>query len=200
LATFAQNRIQMNSNKVLSLFALFGVVMIIAFTRLIPHPPNLTALGGIAILGGAMYKNGFKALLIPLAALFVSDLVLNNTIYSGYFEGFTLFTEGAIFIYSGFVGMALVGRFLLQKWSIGNALSSAVLGSAIFYLMTNFGAWYGNPLYTQDLSGLMTAYAAGAPFFPNTLLGTTVSLLLLNAGFKWVSNNKPEWLTEEVRA
>lgn len=190
----------MNSNKVLPLFALFSAVMVIAFTRLIPHPPNLTALGGIAIFGGAMYKNGFKALLIPLAALFISDLILNNTIYRGYYEGFTVFSDGAIFIYTGFFAMALVGRNFLQKWTLVKAVSSAVLGSAVFFSLTNFGAWYGNPLYAQDAGGLMTAYAAGVPFFANTLMGTTVSLLLLHAGFKWISAHKPEWLTDEVRA
>src|SRR5690554_7475691 len=71
----------------------FGVLMLIvvlaAFSRLIPHPPNFTPIGAMALFGAAWFTNRFQALLLPLLALWLSDLALNNLIYAGYYEGFT---------------------------------------------------------------------------------------------------------------
>ena len=62
--------------------ALVLLIVLAISTRLIPHYPNFTAVGAAAIFGGAMFKNSFKAFLIPIAALFLSDIILNNIVYS----------------------------------------------------------------------------------------------------------------------
>ncbi|MBP5474427.1 MAG: hypothetical protein J6X92_06710, partial [Bacteroidales bacterium] len=47
-----------------------------------------------------------------------------------------------------------------------------LLASVIFFLISNFGTWASGLMpYTKDFSGLMTCYAAGIPFFKNTLMG-----------------------------
>jgi len=53
-------------------------VMILAATaaRLIPHPPNFSPIAAMALFGGAASADKRAAFLMPLAGLFLSDLVL----------------------------------------------------------------------------------------------------------------------------
>ena len=55
---------------VISLIA-FGALM-----RLLPHWPNFTPIAAMALFGGAQLGKKHLAFIIPLAALFLSDLVL----------------------------------------------------------------------------------------------------------------------------
>ena len=48
----------------------------------------------------------------------------------------------------------------------------SLVASTLFFLITNGAVWYANPTYSQDVNGLILAYAAGLPFFLNFLLGT----------------------------
>ena len=59
---------------------IFLAVFAVAMTRLIPHWPNVTAVAAIAIFGGATLKNSFSAVIIPLTAIFFSDLIINNSL------------------------------------------------------------------------------------------------------------------------
>ena len=61
--------------------------------------------------------------------------------------------------------------FLAQKNKTTNVIGASLSASVIFFLVSNFGCWPGNPSYTQDFSGLATCYAAGIPFFWNTIGG-----------------------------
>ena len=53
-----------------------GLVAAAAVTRLLPHPPNFTPLTAMALFAGACLPSGRVALAVPLAAMFMSDLVL----------------------------------------------------------------------------------------------------------------------------
>jgi hypothetical protein len=53
------------------------------------------------------------------------------------------------------------------------------LTATLFFLITNFGSWINNPIYPQNYMGLMASYAAGLPFFQNTLLGDLSYLAIL---------------------
>ena len=57
------------------LAALISIVMAAALSRLIPHPPNMTSVAAVALFGGAYFSDRRLAFLVPLAALFLSDLL-----------------------------------------------------------------------------------------------------------------------------
>lgn len=151
-----------------------GLIVAAIATRFIPHAPNFTAVGAAALFGGFAFRNNVKAFLIPILVLFVSDLVLNNLVYAEYNSGFTLFTEGFYWIYGAFILSVLIGKYATNGYKI-LPLATAGVGSAVlFYLITNFGAWLGNPLYAQNPAGLLASYVAGLPFLANQVLGTVV--------------------------
>jgi uncharacterized protein DUF6580/diphthamide synthase len=74
---------KMNMNKH-RLTVLVAMVLTAAMSRLLPHPPNLTPLAALALFGGANFAGKRTAFLVPLAALFLTDLFL----------GFSVLTPG----------------------------------------------------------------------------------------------------------
>lgn len=159
------------------------LVLFAAFSRLIPHPNNFTPIGGLALFGAAYFGRKYWALLLPLLALYVSSLVLDNTVYAQWYDGFVWFSNPYVYLAFGLI--ALFGLGMLRKISTLRVLGGALGASAIFFLVSNFGAWLGNPMYTQDLSGLLTAYAAGIPFLQNTILGDLVYTGFLFGAYQW---------------
>ena len=171
----------------------FGIislfVLLAALSRLLPHPPNFTPIGGMALFGAAYFGRRYLAILIPLAALWISDLILNNVVYAAYFEGFSWI--GIPVVYLSIIAIALMGRKVLQKIKISNLLIASLLASTIFFLITNLGSWWIDPIYTKDITGVLTAYTAGLPFFLNTLAGDLFFTALLFGGYELVKNRVP---------
>jgi len=182
-----QSKIIMDKNKLG--FFVVGTILVGIFSRLLPHPPNFTAVGAIALFSGALLQNNRIAYLIPLAALFLSDLVLNNVVYN--LGEFTLFYEGAEWIYGSFIIMVLVGRFVITKIAAKNVLLASLLISVFFFITSNTGSWLAQPIYTKDFSGYLAAMSAGLPFFANTLIANVVFSAILFGGFYWLGVRKP---------
>jgi hypothetical protein len=73
-----------------------GFIFLAIWTRLIPHIPNVTALGATALLAGFKVRSKTLALVIPLAAMFISDYVIgfHNTMIWSYL-GFSAVVIGS---------------------------------------------------------------------------------------------------------
>lgn len=151
-----------------------GLIITAMATRLLPHLPNFTAVGAAAIFGGFIFKDYLRALAIPLVAMFLSDLFINNVIYSEFSEGFSFFTAGFGFIYAAVIISVLLGKWAIRGYKPLQILGASVGSAIIFYLLTNFGAWMVSPVYPQNAAGLMASYTAGLPFLANQLLATVL--------------------------
>ena len=146
------------------------LILFASFSRIIPHMPNFTPIGAIALFGGAYLKNKYHAFLIPLASLWLSDLVLNNFIYS-YYSDFTWFYPGFLWQYISFVLIILIGYFFLKKLNIKSVFTTTIISSLLFFIVTNFGVWISGTMYSLDLQGLIACYVMALPFYKGTLLG-----------------------------
>jgi len=189
------NNISTNSTSKINLK--FGIivamVIIAALSRLLPHAWNVTPIGGMALFGAAYFAKKYWAYIIPFAALWVSDIILNNTIHASSFEGFVLFPSYAVWTFLAFGLMIFLGSKTLKKITAINVIGTSISASLIFFLVTNFGSWAVDPtnLYTNDLSGLITCMSAGLPFFWNTLAGDLLFTGVMFGGFELVKNNYP---------
>ena len=138
-----------------------GLIVLLAFSRLIPHPPNFTPILGMAIFSGAIINRKFVAYLVPLAAMLLSDLYLG-------------FHSGMPIIYFTLAICVLIGTFIESKVTILNSILVITGGVLVFYLITNFAVWYGSGMYENSFSGLITCYVMGIPFLQNTFFSSLI--------------------------
>jgi hypothetical protein len=171
-----------------------GMIFLAALSRLVPHPPNFSPVEAIALFGGAYFARRSAAIWLPLVAMFVSDLALglvNGGIYADYF-----LSAGFALVYLCIALSAVLGFGLRGRASAPRVLGYSLLASALFFLVTNFGAWLGSSMYPQNAAGLLAAYVAGIPFFQNTVLGTLFYSTLLFGSFAWMRQRNPALLAQ----
>ena len=100
---------------------LLGMILLAAAFRLIPHPPNFAPITAMALFGGAYCSDKRLAFVLPLTAMFLSDVAIG------------LHTLMPV-IYGSFVLIVCVGLWLRQWLPItGAALASSIL----FFILTN---------------------------------------------------------------
>lgn len=161
-----------------------ALIFMAALTRLLPHPPNFTPIGAMGLFGAAYFGNKRLALIIPFVALFVSDLILNNVVYSQYYTSFTWFTSS--WIYLGFALVMLSGYFILRNdRSPARIVAASLTASVLFFLVSNLSTWMGSGLYPKTFAGLMTCYTAGLPFIGNTLMGDLFFSAVMFGSYSW---------------
>lgn len=138
--------------------ALIIMILAAALSRLVPHPWNFTAVGAMALFGGAYLPSKKLSLLAPLAALFISDLILG-------------FHSTMIYVYAAFVPVVLLGWGLRSEKSVIQVGTRSLVASAVFFLVSNFGVWAMEGFYAPTWQGLVQCYGAAIPFFDNQVLG-----------------------------
>jgi hypothetical protein len=167
-----------------------------ALSRLIPHPPNFSPIEAVALFGGAYFAKRSWAMLVPLAAMFASDLALglvNGGIYWSYFA-----SAGYLLVYACIALSTVLGFGLRGKVGAGRVLGYSLAGSLLFFVVTNFGVWLGSSMYPQNGAGLLAAYVAGVPFFQWTVLGTLFYAALLFGGFELLRRANPALRVQTV--
>jgi len=178
----------MKNNLKLQTGMIILMIFLAALSRFIPHPPNFTPLGAIALFGAAYFAQKHWALLIPLIAWWGSDIALNNLVYAKqypeYYQGFSWMGYPA-----GYLCLALIvvlGWLFLKKVNTLRVLGTATLAAVLFFLVTNFASMIADPIYTKDFNGLLQSYIAGIPFFRNTLVGNLVYSAVLFGIYEYV--------------
>lgn len=157
------------------------LIIVSALYRLFPHPYNFAPITGMALLAGSYLKSKkVFAILIPLIALFVSDVILNNTLYRAFYDidGFILFRPYMIATYFSLICIVLVGS-VVNKLKFFHILGASLFSSVLFFVITNFSSWLEIAIYPKNLAGLTECFIAGLPFFPFTVLGDLVFSLSL---------------------
>lgn len=174
-------------------FVLLGITLSAAAMRLVPHPPNITPIAAMALFGGAHFANKKTALLVPLAVMYLSDLALGFFVYDfGFFHGFMPF------VYTGFVVTVCLGFLVRRRLTPLTVGGAALMGSVLFFIVTNFGVWLVGNLYPKTLAGLFSCYVAAIPFFRNTLTGNAAYTLVLFGGFALAQHYIPVLRAEPV--
>lgn len=138
-----------------------------ALVRLLPHPPNFSPIGGVALFGGARLR-GWQAYVVPLLAMAITD-----PIRSRLEGGFSAYSAMTPIIYASFLISVFLGRAFLRNTNSPFRIASVVCaGSLQFFLITNFFVWFSaRGLYPQTPGGLAACYLAALPFYGRTLLG-----------------------------
>ncbi len=144
----------MKIQQTISPLLIIGIAVIL---RLLPHPANMAPIAAMALFGGA-YLNKRYALLVPLVALFISDIFLG-------------FHQSMVAVYFSFFLTGGIGLYLARHKTPITVIMASLLSSVLFFLITNYNFWYTYSLYPKTLAGLLESYTAALPFFRNTLIG-----------------------------
>lgn len=143
---------------------------------------NFTPVGAIALFGGAYFTDKWKAYLVPLIALFLSDIALNYL----YSSKWVLWDAGSFWVYLSFAVIVFVGS-LIRKANVLNVFLASIVAVAIHWLMTDL-PWVNGNLYPHTFAGYMQSLAAAIPFERNMLLGDVVFCALLFGGFEFAKS------------
>ena len=136
-------------------FVILGITLSAAAIRLVPHPPNMTPIAAMALFGGVYFASRRAAFLIPLAAMYLSDLAIGFFVYDfGWFHSFMPFT------YISFVVTVCLGLLIRRRFTPLKLGCAALTGSVSFFLITNFGVWLVSGLYPKTIAGLGSCYVA----------------------------------------
>lgn len=146
---------EMNNSKTWLAIALIVTGIL---SRLMELPVNFAAIGGVALFSGAYLKNRNLAFLVPLSALFITDLIIG--LHADLFA-----------VYFSFALIVAIGMVLSRKPGIMATAAASVTGSILFFIITNFSVWFTGTMYPKTLEGLGTCYVMAIPFFGNTLAG-----------------------------
>jgi hypothetical protein len=149
-----------------------GLILAAALSRLLPHPYNFSPITAMALLGGAVMGKKAWAFILPVGALFLSDLCFQLFTTTPGFYGW-----GQLLNYGAFALVVVLGIMALRKINVKRVVFTSLAASVLFFMISNFSVWLfagGIAPYTRDSAGLMNTFVLGIPFFGNTLIGDLV--------------------------
>lgn len=149
-------------------------------SRLLPHPPNFTAVGAGSLFSGGRIP-GWLAYALPVLVMAITDPILNTQ------YGLPLYSATALVIYASLLINVALGRTLQGSENMAHIAAVTFLGSLQFFLITNGLVWFHSHAYAQTAAGLATCYTMALPFFGRTLMGDLCFSLILFGGYRWLT-------------
>jgi hypothetical protein len=160
-------------------YRILGLVLFGVMSRLLPHPPNFTAVSAIALLSICSLGSVRAALGTVFAILFLSD-------------GFFGFHSTLLAVYVGFASTVLLGYGLKVKRTLWRTLILLIASTLLFFLIANFGVWFQTEMYPKTPAGLALCYLAALPFLLNQLFGALCYGVALFAWLEFSEHNRYE--------
>jgi len=168
-----------------ALLLVFSAVVYRVTTGLLIHSgaswlSNFAPLAAIALCSAAYLPKKYK-FSVPLVTLFISDAVIN------FRYGAPLIDPQILVRYGALAVVGCIGVLLQNRVSLKTLLPASVVGSTIFYAVTNAFSWLSDPGYTKNFAGLVQSLTVGLPqysatpswmFFRNSLVSDLVFTLL----------------------
>ena len=139
-----------------------GIFIILAASRLIPHPPNFTSLIALSFYVPLIF--GKIYIPVVLLSFVITDIIIG-------FHGTLFFTWGSVVL------IGIFSKFFISA-DLKFRLIGVVCASFVFFVISNFGVWLSGG-YGYSFSGLLECYFLAIPFFGNTLLSTIFYTLLI---------------------
>ena len=84
-----------------------SLILILAFARLIPHPPNFTPIIAVAIMSGYFFRNIYVSFLILLFSMLMSDFFIG-------------FYQNMIFVYFSLLLIVFIFSKIIKKINYKN--------------------------------------------------------------------------------
>jgi hypothetical protein len=144
----------------------------------------------IALFSGFIIKQRNMSFLLPLLALFMSDVIIHILyinkqfdfpgLYAGQWKNYLLLLAITL------IGWIFKGRSYL---TIGVA---AIAAPTVYFFVSNFLVWRGTTeaVYAKSFGGLMNCYEAALPFYRNSLIATLLFLPVILMAYNYLTRKK----------
>jgi hypothetical protein len=169
---------KLSKQTILFLFILVAVSTIVKiFCAPQINLSGFTCVIAIALFAGLTINDKKTAFLIPLLALFISDILIQG-LYALNMFPYAGFYKGQIINYGLIILLTITG-ILFRNYRTAGIFASAIVGPTLFFLVSNFIVWKtqaGTIGYNKDISGLWQSYTLGLPFYRNSLVSTVIFL------------------------
>ena len=157
--------------------------------------PNLAWSGfspviAIALFSGFIFKQKNSSFLLPLIALFASDVII-HILYTQQLFPYPGFYGGQWINYLILLSATLIG-WLLKGRTIATLFAGALVAPTVFFLISNFNVWLGTSevMYSKDGAGLIKCYTAALPFYKNALIATMFFVPSIAIVYNLLTRNK----------
>jgi hypothetical protein len=176
-----------------------------ACLRMLTFEWNVVPVAALALFCGAHFRNRSLAFAIPLASMFLGDILLAIQEHN---PGKYLFHDQMPLVYGCYIVSVTMGIGLRRYWDrldegpgepadakfgtsrkysgfwtrVVPIASLTIAGSILFFIVTNFGVWWLADFYPKNLHGLGQCYVAAIPFFRGTLCGDLIGSAILFGG------------------
>lgn len=168
----------------LTLAIVAGMILLAALSRLIPHPWNFSPIESMALFAGAHIARRWLSVLIPLAALLISDFFL------GFYADIWV-------TYLCFSLIAIAGHWL--RGAGPSKIAAFGLASALgFFAISNFAVWALGTMYPHTGTGLAASYISALPFLKNQIAGVAFYSLVLFGGYALLQRARSAPRTQAV--
>ncbi|TWR31265.1 hypothetical protein FPZ43_01960 [Mucilaginibacter pallidiroseus] len=161
-------------------YVLVGAVIAAIAMRLVntqvPALSNFTPVGAVALFGGAYFTDKWKAYLVPLITLVISDLLINYIYTSTFFA----FYASSLWMYGCFMLMVYIGS-LIRKVNIGSVAMASLAAVLIHWLVMDLPVVYGIPFTWAGYGALLVK---AIPFELNMLIADAAYGAILFGGFE----------------
>ena len=142
----------------------------------------------MALFSGAVLEDRRLAFLFPLLTLFAGDIFIG-------------FHKLMPVVYASFLINVAIGLWLRDRRTVARISRATLLGAIQFFLVTNFAVWaIPRHFYPKTAAGLARCYAAGVPFFWNTLAGDAVYAALFFGTYAFAERFFPSLQPSPQRA
>jgi general stress protein CsbA len=138
-----------------------GLILAMAISRFLPHPPNFTPVMSVALFGSAVLLNRYLGIVLAIAAMAVSDL------FFGWHSTLP-------YVYAAMVAVGFLGFLLRSDRSPLKILAVSLTGSVLFFVVTNLGVFFSQDLYPRTFQGLGACFMMAIPFFKSSVAGDTL--------------------------
>lgn len=173
-------------------FFAFAIIM-----RFVPHPYNFAAVTALGLFAGC-HLSGGVGLILAVGAMAISDF-LGHQFGIGVVHFYDTKTMLAVYLAIGLAGG--LGWLMRSSVTPSRVAASALAGSAIFFVTTNFASWLDPMMgYPQTLGGLVNCYIAAIPFALNTVLGDLFYSAVMFGGYALLTRPQPQRLPATQKA
>lgn len=156
---------------------------------------NFSPIGAMGLFGGTYFNSYWKKFIFPIGALFISDVIMMQTVYKGYGNG--LLYSHWYYNYLAFAIIVYIGMFI-KNVKITTVLWAALAAAFAHWIISDIPVWWfagldirnGQPLQ-RNFDGFIQCYVQALPFLRNMLVANILYGAVFYGSYEWLQKKFP---------